>query len=70
MNTFQVVNYIRHNTDPYWSTAYCAVKISLRILQDNNSIHNRMHTIKFNIAHLREIEYERVDWIQLAKDMV
>jgi hypothetical protein len=36
MNTFQVINYIGHNTDPYWLTNYCAVKISLRILQDNN----------------------------------
>jgi hypothetical protein len=36
MNTFQVVNYIGHNTDPYWLTNYCAVKILLRILQGNN----------------------------------
>jgi hypothetical protein len=26
----KVVNYIGHNTDPYWLTNYCAVKISLR----------------------------------------
>jgi hypothetical protein len=31
MNTFQVVNYIGHNTDPYWLTNYCAVERSLRI---------------------------------------
>jgi hypothetical protein len=27
MNTFQVVNYIGHNMDPYWLTNYCAVKV-------------------------------------------
>jgi hypothetical protein len=43
MNTFQVVNYIGHNTDPYWLTNYCAVKISLRILQDNISTLSIVH---------------------------
>jgi hypothetical protein len=33
MNIFQVGNYIEHNTDLYWLTNYCAVKISLRILK-------------------------------------
>jgi hypothetical protein len=36
MNIFQVVNYIGHDSDPYWLTDYYAVKISLRILQGNN----------------------------------
>jgi hypothetical protein len=29
MNTLQVVNYIGHNTDPYWLTNCCAVEILL-----------------------------------------
>jgi hypothetical protein len=31
MNTFQVVNYVGHNMDPYLLTNYCAVEMLLRI---------------------------------------
>jgi hypothetical protein len=45
MNTFQVVNYIRHNRDLYWLTNYCAVDILLRILYDKNK--NKNKKVKF-----------------------
>jgi hypothetical protein len=33
MNTFQVVNYIGQNTDPYWLTNYCVARESVQLHQ-------------------------------------
>jgi hypothetical protein len=37
-NTFQVVNYIGHDTDPYWLTNYCAVEILIKIFWETITI--------------------------------
>jgi hypothetical protein len=60
MNTFQMVNYIGHNTDPYWLTNCCDVKILLRIITIKSTyICTKLRIIKNNNKN-KEVKIDKM----------